>query len=211
MISILIADDHSVVRRGLCQILTEGFPDSTVDEAIDGNSIIEKIKQRKYDIVISDLSMPGRTGLDVIVHLKLIQPKVPVLILSIHPEDQYALRVLNAGASGYLSKDLAPEELVEAVRTVLKGEKYMPPEISQKLLSKNIPSNSKPAHSYLSDREFEVMKMLALGNSISEIANLMLLSSTTVSTYRARILTKMNFNNNADIVLYSMKNNLIQD
>ncbi len=209
MINILIADDHSVVRKGLYQILTEGFPDSIVEEAKDGYSIIEKIKQKKYDIVISDLSMPGRTGLDIIAHLKLIQPKIPVLILSIHPEDQYALRVLKAGASGYLSKDLAPEELVEAVRTVLKGEKYMSREISQKLSSKNIPLSSKPAHSYLSDREFEVMKMLALGKSISEIADLMLLSNTTVSTYRARILTKMNFNNNADIVLYSMKNNLI--
>ncbi len=209
MIEILIADDHSVVRRGLHQILKEGFPEANIEEAVDADSIIKKIQQKKYDVVLSDLSMPGKSGLDVITQIKEINSGIPILILSIHPESQYAIRVLKAGASGYISKDLAPEELVNAVKIVLKGKKYISPETEKNLRIRNSMEILKPAHDYLSDREFEVMKMLAAGSSISEIAHNMSLSNTTVSTYRSRILAKMNFKTNAEMVLYSLENKLI--
>ncbi len=209
MIQILIADDHSVVRRGLHQILAEGFPASIIDEASDADSIMEKLYHKKYDVIISDLSMPGRTGLEIIPQINEINTGVPVLILSIHPENQYAIRALKAGASGYLSKDLAPEELVGAVKVVLSGKKYISAETNKRLTISRGTEKSGPEHQYLSDREFDVMKMLAVGKSISEIADSMLLSTTTVSTYRSRILAKMNFKTNADIVFYCIENKLI--
>lgn len=209
MIHILIADDHSLVRKGLHQILKEGFPNAVIEEVSDSDAIINNILQKKYDVIISDLSMPGKSGLEVIPQIKEIHSGVPVLILSIHPKNQYAVRVLKAGASGYLSKDLAPEELVSAVKTVLQGKRYITSEIAHDLALNKQSEKSKPTHLFLSDREFDVMKMIAVGKSISEIADSMSLSATTVSTYRSRILTKMNFKNNADIILYAIENKLI--
>lgn len=206
---ILVADDHIVVRRGLRMILLEGFPGVEIEEVGDAEDLIKKALKFDYDVVISDLSMPGRTGLDALIQVKQTKPDMPFLILSIHPEDQYAIRVLKAGASGYLSKDMAPDELVNAVQKVLLGKKYITASIAEKLTSVFDTDKDKPLHEYLSDREFGVLKMLASGKSVSEIAETLFLSVTTVSTYRARIITKMNLKNNAELTLYAIENKLI--
>jgi two-component system invasion response regulator UvrY len=209
MLRVLIADDHTVVRRGLKQILLEGFPASEVEEVADAEELIKKIIQSQWDLVISDLSMPGRSGLEALQQIKQLQPKLPVLILSIHPEEQYALRVLKAGAAGYLSKDMAPDELVIAVQRVLMGKKYITNTIAEKLASSLDQDSTKAPHEILSDREFTVLKLLASGRSVSEIAESMFLSVTTVSTYRTRLMNKMNLKNNADLTLYAIENKLL--
>ncbi len=209
MLRVLIADDHTVVRRGLRQILLEGFPLAEVEEVADAEELVKRIIQSPWDLVISDLSMPGRSGLEALQQIKQIQPKLPVLILSIHPEEQYAIRVLRAGASGYLSKDMAPDELVIAVQKVLMGKKYITDTIAEKLASVLDQDASKAPHEILSDREFSVLKLLASGKSVSEIADSMFLSVTTVSTYRTRIMSKMNMKNNADLTLYAIENKLL--
>jgi two-component system, NarL family, invasion response regulator UvrY len=206
---ILVADDHIVVRRGLKMILLEGFPGVEIVEVGDAEDLVKQALKNDFDVVISDLSMPGRTGLDALVQVKQSKPNLPFLILSIHPEDQYAIRVLKAGASGYLSKDMAPDELVNAVQKVLLGKKYITSSIAEKLASVFDNDNNKPLHEHLSDREFGVLKMLAAGKSVSEIAESLFLSVTTVSTYRARIITKMNLKNNAELTLYAIENKLI--
>ena len=205
----LIADDHTIVRRGLRQILLEGFPDAEIEEVPDAEELIKKTIQSDWDIIISDLSMPGRSGLEALQQIKQIKPRIPVLILSIHHEEQYALRVLKAGAAGYLSKDLAPDELVNAVNRVLLGKKYITVTIAEKLASVLDQDSDKQPHELLSDREFSVLKLLATGKSVSEIAESMFLSVTTVSTYRARIMTKMNLKTNADLILYSIEHKLL--
>jgi DNA-binding NarL/FixJ family response regulator len=209
MIRILIADDHSIVRKGLRQILQEGFPAAIIDSVSDAEDMIKKIITSEWDVVISDLSMPGRSGLEALQHIKQINPNLPVLILSIHPEEQYALRVLKAGASGYLSKDLAPEELVHAVQRVMLGKKYITASIAERLVAAIDQDTEKRPHEHLSDREFSVLKSLASGKSVSEIADSLFLSVTTVSTYRSRLMTKMNMKNNADLTLYALENNLL--
>ncbi len=209
MLKILVADDHTVVRRGLRQILLEGFAGAAIEEVADAEDLVKKVMKADWDVVISDLSMPGRSGLDALQQIKQIKPNLPVLILSIHPEDQYALRVLKAGAAGYLSKDTAPDELVNAVQKVLLGKKYITPAVAEKLASTLDHDSDKETHEYLSDREFSVLKMLAAGKSVSEIAETLFLSVTTVSTYRARILAKMNMKNNADITLYAVEHKLL--
>lgn len=209
MIRILIADDHIIVRRGLRQILMEGFPNAVIEEVGDAEDMVKKIMNALWDVVISDLSMPGRSGLEALQQIKQVQPKLPVLILSIHPEEQYAIRVLKAGAAGYLSKDLAPDELVNAVQRVMLGKKYITPSIAEKLASVFLNDSIKLPHENLSDREFSVLKLLAAGKSVSEIAESLFLSVTTVSTYRARIMIKMGTKNNADLTLYAIENKLL--
>ena len=209
MLKILIADDHTVVRKGLRQILLEEFLSAEIEEAVDAEELMKKVMKKEWDIVVSDISMPGRSGLEVLQQIKQHYPRLPVLILSIHPEDQYAVRVLKAGASGYLNKDSAPDELVKAVRQVLLGKKYITPSIAERLASLLDQDPDKQPHESLSDREFEVLKLLAAGSPVSEIADKLSLSVTTVSTYRARILAKMNLRNNADLTLYAIKNQLL--
>lgn len=209
MIRILVADDHTVVRRGLRQILLEGFPGAFVEEVGDAEDLIKNVVKSTWDVIISDLSMPGRSGLDALQQIKQLHPNLPVLILSIHPEEQYALRVLKAGASGYLSKDMAPDELVNAVKKVMLGKKYISASVAEKLAAMLAQDHNKPLHEYLSDREFNVLKMLASGRSVSEIAESLFLSVTTVSTYRSRIMAKMNLKNNAELTLYSMEHKLL--
>jgi two-component system, NarL family, invasion response regulator UvrY len=209
MLRVLIADDHTVVRRGLRQILLEGFPNALVEEVPDAEELIKRIINAEWDLVISDLSMPGRSGLEALQQIKQLQPKLPVLILSIHPEEQYAIRVLKAGASGYLSKDMAPDELVIAVQKVMLGKKYITDTIAEKLATVLGNDSDKALHEMLSDREFTVLKLLASGKSVSEIAESMFLSVTTVSTYRTRLMTKMNMKNNADLTLYAIENKLL--
>ncbi len=209
MIKIIIADDHSIVRTGLRQILLEGFPNAEIDEVPDAETLVQQVIKNDYDVVISDLSMPGRTGLEALQQIKQIKPKLPVLILSIHPEDQYAIRVLKAGASGYMSKDLAPDQLVGAVQKVLAGKKYITDTIAEKLASVIDKDSNKQGHELLSDREFDVLKLLAAGRSVSEIADSMYLSVTTVSTYRSRILQKMDMKSNAELTMYCLQQQLI--
>lgn len=206
---ILVADDHTVIRKGLKQILLEAYPDVYIEEATDAETVINKIMTGSWDVVISDLSMPGRSGLDVLQYVKQNNIKTPVLILSIHPEEQYAIRVLKAGAAGYLSKDAAQDELVAAVQRVLQGRKYVSSSIAEKLVTElDQPNSAKAPHELLSDREFDVFMLLASGQSITEIADRLSISITTVSTNRSRILAKMNLKTNADITRYAIEHKL---
>lgn len=182
---ILIADDHAIVRRGLKEILLEDFPLAEIEEVADADGLLKSINKNNFDVVITDLSMPGRSGLEALQQIRQYNTKLPVLVLSIYPEDQYAVRVLKAGASGYLNKDLAPEELVNAVRRVISGRKYITPSIAEKLADTFDLHSNKKLHEQLSDREFEVMKLLASGKPVSEIGNELNLGVTTISTYRA--------------------------
>jgi len=205
----LIADDHAIVRTGLKQILQAEFPSALIDEAKDAEEMTQKVMKNEWDLVISDLSMPGRSGLEALTQIRQQFPKLPVLILSIHPEEQYATRILKAGASGYLNKETATEELTTAVRRILQGRKYITPSVAELLASNMVNDSNKAPHEILSDREFEVLKLIASGKSVSEIAGSLFLSVTTVSTYRARILTKMSLKNNADLTVYALEHKLI--
>lgn len=208
MVKILIGDDHAVVRRGLKQIV-EDSTEILVDEAGTGKEILEKTKNTHYDLLVLDITLPDRSGLDVLKQLKMTQPKLPVLVLSIHPEDQYAIRVLRAGASGYLSKDSAPDELVSAILRVAEGRKYVSSALAEKLAFDLDPTSNIPLHDTLSDREFQVMCMIASGYAVKDIANKLFLSVKTISTYRSRILEKMKMRNNAEITHYAIKSGLV--
>ena len=209
MLRILIADDHAIIRKGLKQILLEEYPSAIIEEVGDAEAAINKTVTNSWDIIICDLSMPGRSGLDVVQHVKQNFPKLPVLILSIHPEEQYAIRALKAGAAGYLSKDAATEELVKAVQRILQGRKYISQSLAEMLASDFDQQSTKSPHELLSDRELHVFKLIAEGKGVSEIADKLSLSITTVSTYRARILDKMEIKTNADMTRYELENKLI--
>ena len=207
---ILIADDHAIVRKGIRQLPLEEYPSATIEETGDGNSLVAKASAEKWDVVICDLDLPGRSGLDAMLQIKEIVPKLPVLIMSIYPEEQYAKRLLKAGAAGYVSKDAATEELTKAVRMVLQGRKYISPTVAE-LIAEDMGQSSadKAPHESLSNREFEIFKMIASGQSVSEIADKLSLSSTTVSTHRARILAKMCMRTNSELIRYALNNKLI--
>jgi two-component system, NarL family, invasion response regulator UvrY len=210
MIRILIADDHPIVRRGLKQILSDE-PDMAVPgEASDANEVLDLVQRGVWDIVILDIKMPGRSGLDVLKELRQKYPKLPVLVLSIHPEDQYAVRALRTGAAGYLTKESAPEELVKAIRTILNRGKYVSVSLAERLAFELETDGSKTSHLRLSNREYQVMLLIAGGKRLSDIATEMALSVKTISTYRARILEKMGFRNNAEITHYAIKNLLVE-
>ena len=207
---ILIADDHAIVRKGIKQLLLEEYPSSKIEEVADGDTLITRAVNEQWDVVICDLDMPGRSGLDAMRQIKEVSPKLPVLIMSIYPEDQYAIRLLKAGAAGYLSKDAATEELAKAVQRVLLGRKYISSSTAEKIFEDIGHNNAdKAPHELLSDREFEVFKLIASGKSVSQIAEKRSLSSTTVSTHRARILVKMNMKTNAELTRYALDNKLI--
>ena len=207
-IRILIADDHNVVLRGLKDILVEAFPDAHISTVNDGSALIRNARSETWHIIISDLSMPGKNGLETLKLLKEEFPKLPVLILSMHPEYLYAIRSLRAGASGYLNKESASEELVNAVRTILNGRKYITAAVAEKLAQNLEQDFEGELHEQLSDREFEIFKLIASGKTISEISDVLSLSKSTVSTYRARILEKMNMRTNAELTHYAIQNNL---
>lgn len=209
MLRILIADDHAIVRRGLKDILLDAFPSAAITEVSDAEGLIQKITKEKYDVVITDLSMPGRSGLEALQQIKAYDAKLPVLVLSVYPEEQYAVRVLKAGAAGYLNKEMAPEELVTAMEKVLSGKKYITPAVAEKLASAIDFHSEKLPHEHLSDREFEVFKMLSIGKSVSEIGEILYLGVTTVSTYRSRVLAKMNVKTNAELTQYAIAYKLI--
>lgn len=209
MLKILIADDHAIVRRGLKQILLEEYPSAQVGEVADAESLITQVVSNEWNIVICDMNMPGRSGLDALSQIKQIAPQVPVLIMSMYPEDQYALRVLKSGASGYLGKETIHEHIIQAIQTVLLGKKFITPSVAEKLADAVRDNTDQEPHELLSDREFDVFKLLAAGKSVSEIAAQLSLSTTTVSTYRTRIMSKMNIRSNADLTRYALEHKLI--
>ena len=206
---ILLADDHSIIRVGLIQILKDEYPDVEVTEVCDGESLIKEVMQHSWDLVISDLDMPGISGLQALEQIKLIKPDLPVLILSIFTEDLYAVRVLKAGASGYMNKNAAPYELITAIQRILMGRKYITPEIAEKLLTNR--DVDKNPHELLSNREFEIFKLLALGKTTTFIADTLSLALTTVSTYRSRIMDKFNLSTNSELTRYAISHHIISD
>jgi DNA-binding NarL/FixJ family response regulator len=209
MIRILVADDHSVVRQGVKQILADVSDMTVKDEAQNGSETLEKVLQNDYDVVLLDISMPGRSGLEVLEDIKNQRPKLAVLILSMHPEEQYAVRALRAGASGYLTKASAPQELIGAIRKVAGGGKYVTSSLAEKLADEMEIDTEKLPHERLSNREHQVMLMLAAGKSVSDIAGELCLSVKTISTYRTRIMDKMGMKKNAELTLYAVHNKLI--
>lgn len=207
---IIIADDHALIRKGLKEILQPVTGLVLLDEAENGSELLLKISQNDYDIVVLDISMPGKSGLDVLKDIRRLQPDLPVLILSVYPEEQYAIRVLKAGASGYMTKDSAPDDLVNAIKKIVSGGKYISPSLAE-ILASEVKSGGtiKQLHENLSDREFQVMKMIAAGKTIKEISEELFLSPKTVSTYRTRIYEKMKFSSKAELTGYAIKNQLI--
>ena len=209
MIRVLIADDHAVVREGLKKILSQNQDISVVAEACDGAEMMEKAQSKGWDVAILDISLPGRSGLEVLHDLRKIDIKKPILILSMHPEEQYAVRALKAGAAGYLNKDSASEELVAAIRKVASGSKYVSPRLAEKLAFDLELNSEKLPHELLSDRESEVFLLIVSGKNLTEIAQQLSLSIKTISTYHARIWEKMNLKNDAELILYACRHKLI--
>jgi len=209
VLRILITDDHAVVRRGLEQVLEEEFDKVVFGEAQNTREMIEHLQKKTWDVVILDITLPGRSGLEVLEELKLTHPNLPVLVLSMHPEDQYGIRVLKSGASGYMTKESAPDEIVMAIKKILRGGKYISPALAERLASNLGVDREKPLHEALSDREYEVMVMICAGKILKEIAQKLDLSIKTVSTYRSRILKKMKMENNAELIRYAIKNQLV--
>ena len=195
MIRVLIADDHTIVREGLKQILSETADIVVSDEADDGQEVIDKVAINTYEVILLDISMPGRTGLEILKQLKTEHPDLPVLILTMYPEAQYAIRALRAGASGYLIKESTPNELVKAVRTVSEGRRYVSASLAERLAFDLTGDSDRLPHELLSDREYQVMCRIASGKTVTEIAEELSLSVKTISTYRSRLLEKMNLKN----------------
>lgn len=209
MIKILIADDHPIVRRGLRQILAEEPDVGVVGEAGTAQKVLELVRKQHWDVVVLDITLPGKSGLDVLKELKQERPKLPVLVLSVHPEEQYAVRVLRAGAGGYMTKEKAPEELIKAITKVLQGGKYLSESLAEKLAFDLETDAERPLHETLSDREYQVMLMIASGKTATQISKKLHLSVKTISTYRARILEKMRMKSNAELMRYAIQNRLI--
>jgi two-component system, NarL family, invasion response regulator UvrY len=209
MLRILLADDHAVVRQGVKQILSNSIEKVIFGEAGSGRELRELINNESWDIVVLDLSMPESNGTELLKQIKHERPNLPVLILSMFPEDQYALRTIKAGAAGYLNKESAPEELVQAIHRILQGGEYVSTTLAEQLIHYARHEEDMPAHKYLSDREYQVLCMIASGKEIREIADELSLSVKTISTYRARLLAKMNMRTNAELTYYAIRNGLI--
>ncbi|MBP6285513.1 MAG: response regulator transcription factor [Ferruginibacter sp.] len=205
---IILADDHSFIRLGLMQILKDEYPNAEIKQVSDAESLIREVSLHEWDLVISDLDMPGRSGLEALEQIKILNPTLPVLILSIYPEDLYAVRVLKAGAAGYLNKNSAPEELIIAIQRIAMGKKYITPEIAEKFLYTD---PEKKPHELLSNREFEVFKLLASGKTVSQVAEMLSVALTTVSTHRSRIMEKLHLNTNSDLTRYAIAHHIISD
>jgi len=210
MIRVLVADDHAVVRRGVVQILAESPHIVVAGEASCGSEVLRAVRENDYDIVLLDIAMPGGSGLEVLKQLHSLRPDVQVLILSMYPEKQYAMRALRAGAAGYLTKDSAPDELIDAIDRISRGDKYITRSLAQELASELGGNADKELHEALSDREYQVMRLLAAGKSVSEIAAQLSLSVKTVSTYRTRILEKLDLKTTAEIMHYALERGLVE-
>jgi two-component system invasion response regulator UvrY len=210
MIKILIADDHPIVRQGLRQILSDISDMEIAGEAVNAQETLDQVRVGGWDVLVLDITMPDRSGFDILKELKNEQPHLPILVLSIHGEEQFAVRVLKAGASGYLTKENAPAELIKAIRKVVAGGKYISPSLAETLAFNLDVTSDRPQHEVLSNREFQVMQMMASGKTPTEIAAELSLSAKTVSTYRTRLLEKMNLTTNAEIIRYAIENGLIE-
>ncbi len=208
-VRILLVDDHSIIRQALRQLLANEFVKAVFGEAANGNDALEQAGKSAWDVVLLDIAMPGRGGLDVLKQLAHARPNMAVLVVSMHPEDEYAVRALKAGAAGYLAKDTVAEEVVAAVKKVLTGGKYVSPALAESLAaSLGLPAET-PRHEALSDREYQVMRLIAVGRSVKEIAFEMTLSVKTISTYRTRLMEKMNLKTNADLIRYAVREKLV--
>ena len=210
MTRILIADDHPLLRSGLRQVLAPEPDLMVAGEAEDSEQVLQQLEQEPWDVVILDITMPGRSGLDVLRDIRRKRPELPVLVLSMHAEDQFAVRAIKAGANGYISKDNAAGEVVRAIRKILTGKKYISPRLAEILADALNTDAERPLHETLSDREFQVLCQLASGKTVSQIALEIELSVKTISTYRARILEKMNLRNNAELTRYAIQNGLVE-
>jgi DNA-binding NarL/FixJ family response regulator len=206
---ILVVDDHAVVRQGVKQILNEQFQGAVIGEARNAEEMIDRIRKFTWDIVVLDVGMPGKSGLDALKDLKQVCPKLPVLVLSAYPEDQLARRMLKAGAAGYLTKDSAPSELVQALRKILAGGKFVSASMAELLVANLNDQAERPLHELLSDREYQVMCLIAVGKSLKEIADDLCVGISTINTYRARILEKMQMKNNTELTHYALQNRLV--
>jgi DNA-binding NarL/FixJ family response regulator len=204
----LIADDHAIVRKGLTQILTEEFPEAEVTEVADSNQVFEELVKNIWDVILLDISMPGRNGIEVLKQIRANGIKAPILMLSIHSEEQYALRALKAGASGFLNKDTAMELLLVAVHRVLSGKKYITQAVAERLATFG-ETHGQYEEALLSDREMQVLQLIGSGKTVSEIATEIFLSVNTISTYRRRILEKLQLNNSAELTRYALDHNLL--
>ena len=210
MIKVLTADDHAIVRSGLKQILDETGGEIQVEgEAANGREVLEKIQAQDWDVLVLDITMPGRSGLDILKDIRQLKPRLPILILSMHAEEQFATRMLKAGASGYLNKESAPEELVKAIRKVCEGGKYVSPAQAERMVTELTSDTGKAPHELLSDREYEILCLIASGKTATQIAKQLCLSVKTVSTYRSRILDKMKLETNAQLTHYAIKGGLV--
>jgi DNA-binding NarL/FixJ family response regulator len=208
VIKILIADDHPVVRKGVGEILTSQIHGVLCGEAENAQQVLDGVERREWDLVILDITMPGRSGLDVLKELRQRRPKLPVLVLSIHPEEQYGTRALMAGASGYMNKESAPEDLIRAIRQVLAGRLYVSPKMAESLAAHLMSDSGRPLHESLSGREFEILRLIGSGRTTAQMAEELHLGLTTISTYRARILVKMNMKTTAKLMHYALSNHL---
>lgn len=210
MINAVICDDHKIVREGLSKIISN-FPDINIlaDDISSGEELLQRLRNMQPDIIVLDVSLPGRSGLEVLKQVKIFYPDIKVLVLSMYPEDQFAIRMLKAGASGYLHKDSAPEVLIDAIRTIHQGGEYLSPAITKLLYREMNNKNQELPHKQLSDREYEVFLAIGEGKANNQIASQLSLSAKTISTYRSRILTKMNMDNNSDIIKYILLHNLL--
>lgn len=209
MIEVLIADDHAIVRRGLKQVLADSKDIVVAGEATNGREALELVQQRDWDVLVLDITMPGRSGLDILKDIRQFRPKLPILVLSMHAEEQFATRMLKAGADGYLNKESAPEELVKAIRKVHSGGKYVSPAQAERMIGALTDGQTGQPHETLSDREFEILCLIASGKTVSQIAKELSLSVKTVSTYRSRILEKMRMKTNAALTHYAIKIGLV--
>jgi two-component system invasion response regulator UvrY len=209
MMRVLIVDDHAILRRGLRALLSDAFHDAAFGEASNAEEALEQLGKKGWDVALLDITLPGKSGLDLLKELKAARPKLPVLVLSVHPEDQFAVRALKAGAAGYMTKESAPEELVNAIRKILAGGQYVSPTLAEKLALSVRKDSTRTPHETLSDREYEVMCRIASGRTVTEIAGDLSLSVKTISTYRARILEKLGVRNSTEITRYAIRNGLV--
>ncbi len=207
---ILITDDHALIRMGLKQLIQAGFGNAAIGEASNAGEALEQISKKEWDVVVLDITMPGRSGIDILRDIKMLRPTLPVLILTACSEDEFAVRVLKAGAAGFVRKEMAPTELINAIKKVVAGGKYISQSLAEKLATKLGQDTDAPPHESLSDREYEVMRLLAKGNTPTEVAKMLSLSVKTVSTYRTRLLEKLNLRSNAELTYYAIKNGLVE-
>jgi two-component system, NarL family, invasion response regulator UvrY len=209
MVRVLIADDHPIVRGGLKELLVRQLETVVCGEASNADEALAQVHRQPWDVLILDITMPGRSGFDILSDVRQVQPRLPILVLSVHPEDQYAKRAIKAGASGYLQKESAPEELIEAVRKLLAGRRYVSASLAERFAEDLHEGADRPAHDALSAREFEVLVMIGSGKTVTQIAEELHLSAATVSTYRTRVLEKMNMATTAELMRYAFRNHLV--